>query len=493
MESTSSTSPGAYATEDSGSDAKTGRAIRLGSSVSPSLSLRSARPMRIRLGTSVSLDTQRIVCVRTGDGPAASLISTGSSPTPRTSGGTDDRAGTRRPTGTGARRPRSSPSWAPPHGRRERSGTRSKGDPRDRGDPFRKDRAPPCERPVPERSPGRHKLISRQRRTRLPRCALADFRKESEHRVFAGQPDYQDCGVGTGAHRHHGLRQSGFRSGADPGGTGAYGRRGRPGPHGVPPSGLRIRRSPGHRRRLRSGHPARGRHRGGGRLRGRQQRRQLQHHRGPGGPGDVRHRERRGPDLRPATRRGLPAARHPDRGDGPLDRRPDAAPAAAVRRRAAVARPERRSAAGRGAHLAVLGRAPDQPAPGGDRGPGGVSHPARRGDAADLADSAAGGRPRARDDAYGRRRQGGGGIRRRPRGEAVSDEGRHCRSRSGGPFHRGRAAGERARGTADRQGSDGDLRRARAAGGVAARRRLRDHLAGRGGPAALQRGDRRDR
>ncbi|CAM5251135.1 hypothetical protein SVIOM342S_03384 [Streptomyces violaceorubidus] len=57
MDRTSSTSPGAYTTED-GSDANTGRAMRLGRSVS-SRSLRSARPMRIRLGTSVSLDTDR--------------------------------------------------------------------------------------------------------------------------------------------------------------------------------------------------------------------------------------------------------------------------------------------------------------------------------------------------------------------------------------------------------------------------------------------------
>ncbi|CAM5740592.1 hypothetical protein SMICM17S_11441 [Streptomyces microflavus] len=61
MDSTRRTSPGAYATEDSGSDAKTGRAMRLGRSVSPSLSLRSARPIRILLGRSVSLDTLRIV------------------------------------------------------------------------------------------------------------------------------------------------------------------------------------------------------------------------------------------------------------------------------------------------------------------------------------------------------------------------------------------------------------------------------------------------
>src|SRR6478735_7151467 len=69
MDSTRRTSPGAYATEDSGSDAKTGSAMRLGRSVSPSLSLRRARPIRIRLGTSVSLDTQRIVRVPYGARP----------------------------------------------------------------------------------------------------------------------------------------------------------------------------------------------------------------------------------------------------------------------------------------------------------------------------------------------------------------------------------------------------------------------------------------
>ncbi|SCD45291.1 hypothetical protein GA0115241_10215 [Streptomyces sp. DpondAA-D4] len=61
MDSTRRTSPGAYATEDSGSDANTGSAMRFGRSVSPSLSLRSARPIRIRFGTSVNLDTLRIV------------------------------------------------------------------------------------------------------------------------------------------------------------------------------------------------------------------------------------------------------------------------------------------------------------------------------------------------------------------------------------------------------------------------------------------------
>src|SRR6478735_9086403 len=58
------TSSGAYATEESASLANTGRAIRLGRSVSPSWLLRSLRPSRIRLDTSLtltgaSLDPQR--------------------------------------------------------------------------------------------------------------------------------------------------------------------------------------------------------------------------------------------------------------------------------------------------------------------------------------------------------------------------------------------------------------------------------------------------
>ena len=70
----------------------------------------------------------------------------------------------------------------------------------------------------------------------------------------------------------------------------------------------------------------RGRHRAGGRLRRRLQRRQLQHHLGPAGPRDVRRVPGRGPHLRPAPRRGLRAARHPHRRHRPLDRRPDGAP-----------------------------------------------------------------------------------------------------------------------------------------------------------------------
>ena len=51
-ESVSRISSGAYATEENASEAKTGRAIRLGSSVSPSCVLRSLRPSSSRLPTS---------------------------------------------------------------------------------------------------------------------------------------------------------------------------------------------------------------------------------------------------------------------------------------------------------------------------------------------------------------------------------------------------------------------------------------------------------
>ena len=93
------------------------------------------------------------------------------------------------------------------------------------------------------------------------------------------------------------------------------------------------------------------------RLRRGQQRRQLQHHLRPGGPRVVRRRAGRGPHLRPPAGRGLPAAGHPHRGHRPLDRRPDAAPAAARGRRAAVARPDRHDRAGRGGlHRTLAGR-----------------------------------------------------------------------------------------------------------------------------------------
>ena len=53
-------SSGAYATEDSASEAKTGRAIRFGSSVSPSWVLRSLRPSSNRLLMSERFTTSRL-------------------------------------------------------------------------------------------------------------------------------------------------------------------------------------------------------------------------------------------------------------------------------------------------------------------------------------------------------------------------------------------------------------------------------------------------
>ena len=87
------------------------------------------------------------------------------------------------------------------------------------------------------------------------------------------------------------------------------------------------------------------------------QRRQLQHPLRPGGPGDLRRRQRGGPDLRPGPGRGLRAARHPHRGHRALDRRPDAAAAAAGRVRAAVARPVRHGAADGGPRRPLAGSA----------------------------------------------------------------------------------------------------------------------------------------
>jgi hypothetical protein len=51
IDSMMKTSSGAYATEDNASLAKTGRAMRFGSNVSPNWELRSLRPSRIRLET----------------------------------------------------------------------------------------------------------------------------------------------------------------------------------------------------------------------------------------------------------------------------------------------------------------------------------------------------------------------------------------------------------------------------------------------------------
>ena len=93
-------------------------------------------------------------------------------------------------------------------------------------------------------------------------------------------------------------------------------------------------RLPHRRVRLRPRH-ARGSRRPRRRRGGRgDERRQLQHHGGASRARDLRGRARRGSHLRPAPRRDLPAARHPDRRHRGLDDRPGpaspASPATAV-------------------------------------------------------------------------------------------------------------------------------------------------------------------
>ncbi len=195
--------------------------------------------------------------------------------------------------------------------------------------------------------------------------------------------------------------------------------------------------------------------------------------------------QRRRPHLRPRPGRGLPAARHPDRRHGALDRRPDAAPAAAGGRRAGVARPV--AARVRLAEVPVdpaLGR-PARPST--SRQPTGARvafiDPARRGHAARTATRVLQeGDLRPRGDARGGRRlerRRRSCDRRRPRGVqlmrvAIAGAG------SGRPLDRPRADRERPRGPAHRQGPDARSSRERVPDArVAARRRLRARLAAR--------------
>ena len=139
------------------------------------------------------------------------------------------------------------------------------------------------------------------------------------------------------AHRNHGLRTGRVDAGSHPRGPGQHRLGHRQGPGSIPQAPLVVQGRSGHRDRLRPGRAHPGGHRARGRLRRGQQRRQLQHHRRPGGPRDVRGAAGGRADLRPAPGRGLRAARHPHRGHGALDRRPDAAQAAPGGRRAALA------------------------------------------------------------------------------------------------------------------------------------------------------------
>ena len=126
-----------------------------------------------------------------------------------------------------------------------------------------------------------------------------------------------------------------------------------------------------------------------------------------------------------------------------------------------------------------------EPARGGLRGPGRVPHPARRGPAARRGHRAPGRRPRARRDARQRRGRGRGRAAPPVQRGALS-AGRHRRSRQRRPLDR-RASCSR---TATRSCSSTRTRPPSSAqsvpsAAVAARRRLRGHLARGGRPARV--------
>ena len=86
------------------------------------------------------------------------------------------------------------------------------------------------------------------------------------------------------------------------------------------------------------------------------ERRQLQHHVGPGRPRDLRGRAGRRPHLRPPPCGDLPAARHPDRRDRVVDDRPGHAAAPPRRAPGRVGRRERPGLPGRARPPGRVGR-----------------------------------------------------------------------------------------------------------------------------------------
>src|SRR5215472_10186219 len=210
---------------------------------------------------------------------------------------------------------------------------------------------------------------------------------------------------GGRAHRDHGLRAGRFHARAHPRRPWLLGRGDRPGSRRVPAAGLVVQGQEGDRDRLRPDRPRGGGNPGCRCVRGGEQRRQLERDRRPGGARVVRRGARRGPHLRPAPRRGIPAARHPDRGYRPLDGRPDAATAAPRGSRGALAGSDRGGGARRGDLRPRLGGRQGARDGGDDRSPGCLHHAAGRGDAARPGRGAPRGRCRARDS--GTRRPGG--------------------------------------------------------------------------------------
>ena len=214
----------------------------------------------------------------------------------------------------------------------------------------------------------------------------------------------------------------------EPRGAQPHGLRDRQRARQLPAARARVQRRQGHRLRLRPGGPGEGRHPPRRRVRGRLERRQLQHHRRACRARDLRHRPGRRPHLRPRPRRGLPAARHHHRRHGQVDRRPGAAPAAAGRRRARLPRPVRHHPGRPGARARRPGSATR---PSTSRCSPAVTdrldRPARRGHAADARQRDPGGRPAPPGDARGERRQRLPGHR--PTGRRTDDASRHRRSR----------------------------------------------------------------
>ena len=189
------------------------------------------------------------------------------------------------------------------------------------------------------------------------------------------------------AHRRHGVRPGRLVAGAPAGAAASR----------ASPSSTRTRSrsaasvttSPGRtvtRRRFDRDTLIEAGRRAGRRLRRGQQRRQLQHHRRPRGARDVRRAEGGRPHLRPEARRGLRAARHPDRRHRAVDGQ------SAAQERAGRDRPRRRGAT-RPARSRCC-RSRRTRAGSGTRSPSsrrrrgsrvGARHPLRRGSAADAA------------------------------------------------------------------------------------------------------------
>ena len=203
--------------------------------------------------------------------------------------------------------------------------------------------------------------------------------------------------------------------------------------------------------RLRPRPPHRGRHRGGRRARRGDERRQLQHPRRPGRPGELRHRARRRPHLRPAARGDLPAPRDHDRGDRRVDDRPgacagcipEATPAEWTDPTAKVCLIDR-SARRR------LGRPPARRGRGGDRRPRRGDQPHGRGDVPTARTVA-----QAGDVLYIAVEAARHGRRRRRAARAAEEGALTCAWSSPGrqrrPVHRRAAARRRSRGDDHRQ------------------------------------------